>query len=72
MVKTQSQDRYPRTSITAENIRAVRKLLEDDRRLTIDEIVSSSKRNLNSQRGRGQRFNVDEGGELVVRNWLTT
>lgn len=40
-VANQSHDRRPRTSITDENIRAIRELLKEDRRLTVDEIASS-------------------------------
>lgn len=39
-VENESHNRRPRTSLTNENICAVRELLENDRRLTIDEIAS--------------------------------
>lgn len=39
-VENESHDRRPRTSLTNDNIRAVRELIEGDRRLTIEQIVS--------------------------------
>lgn len=39
-VENESHDRRPRTSITANNISSVRRLIEDDRRRTTSEIAS--------------------------------
>lgn len=39
-VESESHKRRPRSSVTDENIRAVRKLVEDDRRRTVVEISS--------------------------------
>ena len=38
-VQNESHQKRPRTSVTDENIRAIRDLIESDRRLTIDKIA---------------------------------
>ena len=39
-VENKSHDRRPRSSLTDDNIRAVREVIEGDHRLTVDEIMS--------------------------------
>ncbi|EFN75275.1 hypothetical protein EAI_03098, partial [Harpegnathos saltator] len=48
VVENESHERRPRSSVTDENIRAVRELMENDRRLTVVEISSEVGINIGS------------------------
>ncbi|KAJ8977507.1 hypothetical protein NQ317_017125 [Molorchus minor] len=69
-VENESHDRRPQTSLTNnDNICAVRKRIEGDRRLTIEQISSELG---SAMRVFNPSFEGNEEVEEYVRNWLTT